>query len=104
MEKQCPETKLCLRAKNQVDPLLTDRQVFEAMPLGDVWEDATLASTYFYLRRGKYLVIPDSWQAAVAEFDRALDERVPSPALVSARLWVQYMSFVYIMYLSSQLR
>ena len=73
-----------------MDPLLTDRQVFESMPLGDVWEDASVASTYFYLRKGKYLVIPDSWQATIDEFDRALHERVASLALVSARLWLQY--------------
>ena len=33
-------TRLCLRAKNSINPVLTDRELFQSMPLGDAWEDA----------------------------------------------------------------
>ena len=74
-------TRLCLRAKNSINPVLTDRELFQSMPLGDAWEDASVASVYFYLRKGRFLVIPDSWQATIDDFDRDLQERVASLTL-----------------------
>ena len=69
-------SRQCLRNKNSVDPLLTDQQLFSAMLLGDCWEDASLPSVYFYLRSGKHLVIPNSWQAAIDAFDEELSKNV----------------------------
>ena len=66
-----------LRHKNFVDPAKSDREIFSDMELGDVWADANLAKVYFYARRNKWLVIPDSWVETIEKFDRELDARVP---------------------------
>lgn len=58
----------------------TDHEIFAAMPMGDLWEDAGIASVYFYLRKGAHLVIPDSWSATIDAFDRELSESVPGSA------------------------
>ena len=79
-----------LRAKNSVNPVLTDRQIFESMQLGDAWEDASVASVYFYIRKGRFLVIPDSWQATIDDFDRALQEHVASLTLALATLGLPF--------------
>ena len=62
-----------LRNKNTVDTSLSDQELFRNMPLGDVWDDAAVASAYYYLRGGQHLVIPPSWETAVREFDEQLD-------------------------------
>ncbi|CAE7401334.1 unnamed protein product [Symbiodinium microadriaticum] len=66
----------CLRNKEVVNNLLSDQEIFARMPLGDCWEDASVASVYFYLRNGKHLVIPDTWMNTIEAFDAALNERV----------------------------
>ena len=66
-----------LRNKTVVQPGRSDRELFEQMPLGDVWSDANLAEIYFYARSNPHLVIPDSWTSTIATFDRELDTRVP---------------------------
>ena len=63
-----------LRNKNLTNPTMTDLELFQSMPLSDAWEDAGVASVYFYLRRNRYLVVPDSWEATIQAFDRELDE------------------------------
>ena len=65
-----------LRNKNQVSPKLTDKEVFEAMELKDVWADANLARTYFYARENSRLQIPTSWISTIAKFDEELRARV----------------------------
>ena len=66
-----------LRNKNEVEPGLSDRELFERMQLSDVWSDANLADVYFYARSNPHLEIPDSWTSTIAKFDRELDSRVP---------------------------
>ena len=66
----------CLRNKNTVNPGRSDVELFAALPTGDLWEDASLPSVYFYLRRNRYLVIPPSWEAQIQSFDRELDAKV----------------------------
>ena len=58
----------------------SDHEIFAAMPLGDLWEDAGIASVYFYLRKGRHLVIPDSWSATITAFDQELSASVPGSA------------------------
>ena len=65
-----------LRNKTAVDRGLSDQELFTALPLGDCWDDASMASVYFYIRKGRHLVIPDSWVAAVEAFDEQLSESV----------------------------
>ena len=67
--------KLFLRNMNSVDPLLSDLQIFESLPLGDIWEDASLASVYFYIRGNPHLVVPNSWAACIEAFDVELDRK-----------------------------
>ena len=66
-----------LRNKNVVEPGLSDRELFERMPLGDVWSDANIADVYFYARSNPHLEIPDTWRSTIAIFDQELDTRVP---------------------------
>lgn len=42
-----------LRQKRPVDTNLSDKELFESLPLGDVWRDANLADCYRYLRLSK---------------------------------------------------
>ena len=65
-----------LRNKNKTDPKMTDLELFQSMPLGDLWEDASIASVYVYLRRNKHLVIPNSWEQVIDDFDAELDAKV----------------------------
>ena len=65
-----------LRNKNTANPDLSDVELFKALPMKDLWEDAELPSVYFYLRRNKYLVIPSSWEDTIECFDTELDARV----------------------------
>ena len=65
-----------LRNKTAVDPGLSDQELFSAMPLGDPWEDASMASVYAYLRSNRHLVIPESWQMAIENFEKQLSEAV----------------------------
>ena len=64
-----------LRNKNEVRPGLSDRELFETMDLGDIWEDARLSRTYFYARNNRHLEIPDSWKSTIENFDRELSAR-----------------------------
>ena len=45
-----------LRNKNEVEPGLSDRELFERMQLSDVWSDANLADVYFYVPTWKSLI------------------------------------------------
>ena len=65
-----------LRNKNVTCPRTTDVQLFVNMAMGDIWEDAGAASAYFYLRGNRYLVVPDSWESAIADFDAELSAKV----------------------------
>ena len=66
-----------LRNKNSVDVEKTDLELFKGYRLGDLWEDARLPAIYMYLRRNPHLMIPDSWQATIDDFDHELDEKAP---------------------------
>ncbi|CAE7578512.1 unnamed protein product [Symbiodinium sp. CCMP2456] len=71
-----PHTLGCLRNKNTTDPNLSDVELFNALPMKDMWEDAELPSVYFYLRRNKYCMVPPSWEDAIHSFDKELDAKV----------------------------
>ena len=63
-----------LRNKEHVDPMLTDREIFSTMPMGDVWWDAKLPELYWYLRQLPTLSIPESWSSAIQQFEQELQE------------------------------
>ena len=71
-----PHRMGCLRNKNSTNPDLSDVELFKALPMKDLWEDADLPAVYFYLRRNKYLMIPPSWEDAISQFDKELDAKV----------------------------
>ena len=61
-----------LRQKKTVDTSKSDRELFEELPLDDVWEDAKLVDVYFYLRASKKTRIPDTWVRVFEELDTQL--------------------------------
>lgn len=61
-----------LRQKKTVDTSKSDRELFEELPLDDVWEDAKLADVYFYLRASKKTQIPNTWVQVFEELDTQL--------------------------------
>ena len=67
-----------LRNKQHLDPMLTDREIFSTMPMGDVWWDAKLPELYWYLRQLPTLSIPESWSSAIQQFEQELQEETPT--------------------------
>ena len=61
-----------LRQKLELSPRATDREVFEALALGDTWEDASLREAYWYLRRSGMVSVPESWVATFEDLDLLL--------------------------------
>ena len=61
-----------LRQKVTVDTSLSDKELFEALPLGDKWDEALLVDTFFYLLQNKSLAIPSSWAPAMMKFKEEL--------------------------------
>ena len=62
-----------LRQKRSVDTKMTDKELFQNMPLGDLWSDAQLVSIYKYLRQSKKTTIPDTWVDVFENLDAQLD-------------------------------
>ena len=71
-----PQALGCLRNKNTTNPDLSDVEIFAAMPMKDMWEDAEMPSVYFYLRKNKYLMIPSCWEDAISSFEAQLNAKV----------------------------
>ena len=71
-ETEAMDERRDLRHKAAVDPAKSDRELFLALPLGDVWDDANMARTYFYARSNKRLKIPPAWEEAFDQFDHEL--------------------------------
>ena len=63
-----------LRQKVVLDPMLSDREHFANMALGDAWVDAGLPSVYLYLLKSKSLCIPDSWYEDMMVLKKQLSE------------------------------
>ena len=63
-----------LVAKQHLDPMLTDRELFSTMPMENVWWDAKLPQLYWYLRQLPSLSIPESWSSAIQQFEQELQE------------------------------
>ena len=61
-----------LRHKVLTDPAKSDRELFDSLPMADIWADTNLPRTYSYARASKHLVIPSSWQTTIARFDADL--------------------------------
>jgi hypothetical protein len=62
-----------------VDCSLSDREIFQAMELGDVWGDAELITAYRYLRTHKKGTIPPSWEKLLMSLMLNLTGFGPAP-------------------------
>ena len=60
-----------MRHKVKVNPRATDLELFQNLPLHDVWEDAQLVMVYRYLRNG-HVKIPKTWESTICELDADL--------------------------------
>ena len=76
MQSWRPEPHL-RQKKKEVNLNLSDKEIFQSMPLGDVWEDANLIEVYRYLRTFKKHVVPQSWESVFEEFDAELNRLYP---------------------------
>lgn len=67
-----------LRQKVEVNTNLSDRELFQNMPLGkDLWHDAQLVEAYRYIRKCKKHSVPNSWQSVFEDLDAELDRIYP---------------------------
>ena len=88
---EAADIPLDMRNKKEVAPLMTDKEIFQSMELGDVWWDAELPQLYWYLRKSPTLKIPESWEATISSFEQALLQesrlRIKSPPLVLCNIY-----------------
>jgi len=75
MQRWRPEPHL--RQKKEVNLNLSDKEIFQSMPLGDVWQDANLIEVYRYLRKFKKNVVPQSWESVFDDLDAELEKLYP---------------------------
>lgn len=66
------ETRCDLRKKITLDLNLTDRELFEAYPMSDLFMDGKLHDCFFYMYNHCDLQIPDSWAGTMAQFHKQL--------------------------------
>jgi len=80
-----------MRQKVLINTTATDRELFQNLPLGDVWSDGEIIQVWAYLYRNSRLKIPDSWQETLSNFNRELMDIVgpPGPRII----FLSYMAF-----------
>ena len=61
-----------MRQKKEFDLNLSDREIFDGLSLGDVWQDCLLGDVYRYIRGGTRHCVPPSWERSLAQLDRDL--------------------------------
>ena len=57
------------RRKPTTNQSLSDRELFQQLPLGDPWPDADLYTVFHYLWTSSALVVPESWKSCMAAFE-----------------------------------
>lgn len=68
-----------MRQKVIVNPIATDRELFEQLPTGDFWPEAELAQVWMYLYSNSHLRVPDSWQSTIDDFNKIVTDMVSTP-------------------------
>ena len=58
-----------LRGKLELPAGLSDRELFEQTPPGDLWWDASLPFVWEYLYKNRKCVIPTSWEETMSRFN-----------------------------------
>lgn len=75
-EEECEKNPIpCLRQKYDYTSYTTDLSLFQNMPLGDTWDDASLGEVYLYLFKNKRLEVPPEWRWTLLEFTKQLQAR-----------------------------
>ena len=64
-----------MRHRLNIDLTKTDRELFESLPLGDVWIDGKMHLVWKYIYTSKHVSIPSSWENAMKRFDDELTKR-----------------------------
>ena len=72
-EKWGQKDRRTLRQKVEINTSLSDRELFEALPLKDTWSDAQVTDLFFYLLGHHGLVIPNSWHSTIMNFKEELE-------------------------------
>lgn len=67
-----------LRQKQPINLALTDLELFEQLPLSDVWDDARLVEVYQYLRQSDKLMIPHMWEPVMDKLDSEINKICPT--------------------------
>ena len=62
----------------------TDKEIFDELPCGDVWDDANLIRVFMYLYNMESTSVPTTWQASMASFKQELEEFAVDPCLLQA--------------------
>ncbi|CAK9084650.1 unnamed protein product [Durusdinium trenchii] len=73
---QADSSRLDLRTRPEIDSRKTDRELFENLPLGDIWYESDCHKAFEYLYNSKYLRIPTSWAPTIQSFRTDLLEEV----------------------------
>lgn len=73
-----------LRALQVIANDLSDRQLFEQLPLDDTWDDADLYTVFKYMWDSRSTHIPETWQPTMQQFELQFREAVVAdPSLVA---------------------
>ena len=70
------ELQSLFRSKVGTPPHLTDREIFEQLPLGDVWHDAHMLEAWDFLWKHAQTRVPDSWLECMTRFDREFRDTI----------------------------
>ena len=73
--------RACLRQKAVLNATSTDKELFEAMELGDTWPESEIIQVWFYLYRNTHLRLPDSWQDTMRRFYETLNQEALNSAM-----------------------
>ena len=64
------------RTKVAVNAKLSDKELFQGMPLGDTWDESHITAVFFYLFNASTTDIPDSWYECMYKFADELRNHV----------------------------
>lgn len=71
-ELNIPEAPLaCLRQKADI-AYTSDLQLFNSLPMGDTWPDASLKDVYLYLWKFNKVKVPKEWASTLVQFTKEL--------------------------------
>lgn len=76
-ERDSKQPRLSMRQKVHVGTDVSDRELFEQLPMGDTWPDAEMVSVWAYLYSNKHLLIPQTWQPTMSDLNSKLLDTAP---------------------------